>query len=65
MTGKNYERISITGKDGKEKAELVKPAFGELTMRNEGGRTVIEKTGLWGRTTTYVPSTEESIEAEE
>jgi hypothetical protein len=33
-------------------------------MKNEGGRTIIEKTGWLGKTETYIPSEAESVEAE-
>jgi hypothetical protein len=61
-TSKSFERIVIKDKSGKH-IELDKPMFGDLTMKTEGGRAVIERTGLWGGTETFLPSAEDSIEA--
>jgi hypothetical protein len=62
-TTKSYERIVIKDNDGNAKVEWERPMFGDLTMKTEGGKTVIEKSGLFGSTTTYMPSDAESVEA--
>ena len=64
MTDKSYDRIIVKDQNGKSKVTWERPTFGDLTMRNEGGRPIIEKTGWLGRTTTYMPSETESVEAE-
>jgi hypothetical protein len=63
-TDKSYERITVKDQNGKSKVEWERPIFGDLVMKTEGGKTIIEKTGLFGSTTTYMPSDAESVEAE-
>lgn len=58
-----FDQITVRDKDGNTTKNLEKPWLGDLTMRQEGGRSVIETTDWWGNTKTYVPSQEESIEA--
>jgi hypothetical protein len=62
-TGKTYERILVKAADGNTTV-WERPFLGNLVMKTEGGKTVIEKTGLWGSTITYMPSDQESVEAE-
>lgn len=62
-TDKRYERIVVKNNDGKAKVEWERHIFGDLIMKTEGGKTIIEKTGLFGSTTTYMPSDTESVEA--
>lgn len=65
MTEKSYARIVIKDQSGNPKVSLEKPLFGDLTMKMEGGKTIIEQTsGLWGNTKTYMPADGESVEAE-
>lgn len=63
-TNKSYERIIVKDKAGKATIEWDRPFLGDLTLKTEGGRTVIEKTGWLGGVTTYVPSEDESVKAE-
>lgn len=61
---KSYERITVK-REGRTVSEWERPLFGDLTLKHEGGRTIIEKTGIFGGKTTYMPSSEEAIEAED
>jgi hypothetical protein len=64
MSEKSYERITVKDQDGNSKVTWERPIFGDLVVKNEGGRTIIEKTGVLGVTKTYMPSESESVEAE-
>lgn len=64
MFGRSYDRIVIKDQAGNSKVTLERSLLGDLTMKTEGGRTIIEKTGWFGRTTTYMPSDVDFVEAE-
>jgi hypothetical protein len=64
MSEKSYDRIIIKDQSGKTKMSLERSFGSDLTLKTENGRTVIEKTGFWGKTETYMPSDAESVEAE-
>lgn len=64
MAKQSYDRIVIKDQSGNSKVTFERPLFGELTMKNDGGKTVIQKVGWLGNTKTYVPSDTESVEAE-
>lgn len=53
MSGKSYERITVKDQDGNSKVTWERPVFGDLIVKNEGGRTIIEKTGMLGVTNLY------------
>ena len=64
MSSKSYDRIVVKDQDGNSKVSWERPFLGNLTMKTEGSRMVIEKTGWFGKTTTYMPSESDSVEAE-
>lgn len=64
MASQSYERILIRNARQGSTVELARPFFGDLLMKSEGGRTVIEQIGPFGGVKIYVPSMDESIEAE-
>jgi hypothetical protein len=64
MPEKSYDRIVVTDQNGKSIVSWERPLLGDLKMRTEGGKTIIEKTGWLGRTNTYIPSESESVKAE-
>lgn len=64
MADKSYERIVIKDSSGDSKLTLERPVFGDLIMKTDGSRTIVQKTGLFGNTTTYLLSDTDSVEAE-
>jgi hypothetical protein len=64
MAERSYDRVVVKDQDGNPTVEWDRPVFGDLVVKTEGGRTIIERTGWFGGTTTYVPSEGESVKAE-
>lgn len=64
MASQNCERIVVRDQHGNLKVTWERPVLGDLTMKNESGRTILEKTGLFGGKTIYLVSDRDSVEAD-
>ena len=64
MASQNCERIVVRDQNGNLKVTWERPILGDLTMKNESGRTILEKTGLFGGKTIYLVSDRDSVEAD-
>ena len=62
MSQRECYRVVVKDEHGREVVNWTASLFSDITLKTEGGKTIIEKKGLLGART-YIPAMNESVEA--